>query len=176
MSNHIHLILKVSERASISKIMQAITIAHTRYYHYTYQCSGHIRQGRFKSPLVSNDDYLLTAMHYVEQNPLRAGIVDDLNKYPWSSFIVNTTIKQNALVDKHENPVYMGLGNTEQERTQSYLKIATSFLEEVRLKEIRKTLIGKQHYISDKFQEQIREKLALKQKRARGRPRKIISR
>lgn len=175
MTNHIHMILQTSRYASISKIMQSITIAHTRHYHYTYQSSGYIWQGRFRSPLVSSDDYLLAAMRYVEQNPLRAGIVDNLDKYPWSSFTINTTIKQDALVDKQENPVYMGIGNTDQERAQSYLKIATSLLEEEKLKEIRKTLMGKQHYISEKFQEQIREKLALKQKRTRGRPRRIIN-
>jgi len=153
--------------------MQAITIAHTRYYHYTYRCSGHLWQGRFKSPLVSSDDYLLAAMRYVEQNPLRAGIIEELTKYPWSSFIINTTTKQDTLVDKQENPVYLGLGNTDQQRSWAYLKIANSPLEEDKLNEIRKTLIGKQHYASDRFQEQIREKLALAQKRARGRPRKI---
>lgn len=172
MTNHIHLILQTSEKASISKIMQAVTIAHTRHYHYTYRSSGHVWQGRFKSPLVSSDDYLLAAMRYVEQNPLRAGIVDHLNKYPWSSFAVNAAIKQDSLVDKTENPVYLNLGNTDKERSEAYYDIATSVLGEDTLKGIRRTLTGKDHYISDKFQEQIKEKLALKQRRPRGRPRK----
>ena len=172
MTNHVHLVLQTSGKASISKIMQAITIAHTRHYHYIYNSSGHVWQGRFRSPLVSDDDYLLAVMRYIEQNPLRAGMVDDLTKYPWSSFIINTTTKKDPLVDKEENPAYLSLGNTDKERSASYLKIVTSVLEEDKLKEIRNTLTGKQHYISERFQEQIKEKLALAKPKLRGRPRK----
>jgi len=74
MSNHIHLLIQISQKGTISEIMKAITIAHTRYYHYKYQSSGHVWQGRFKSPLVSSDEYLLAVMRYIEQNPVRAGI------------------------------------------------------------------------------------------------------
>lgn len=173
MTNHIHIILQAPDKVSISKIMQAITIAHTRYYHYTYQSSGHVWQGRFKSPLVSSDEYLLAAMRYVEQNPLRSGIVDDLKTYPWSSFNINTTTKKDILVDKDENPVYISLGSSEKERSEEYSKLAGSLLEGDNLKEIRRTLIGDRHYISKEFQEQIAEKLALRRKQPRGRPRKM---
>lgn len=66
MTNHVHILLQSSAKASISKVMQAITIAHTRHYHYVYNCSGHLWQGRFKSPLVSDDEYLLAVMRYIE--------------------------------------------------------------------------------------------------------------
>ena len=175
MTNHIHLILQISDKATISKIMQSITIAHTRYYHYTYHSSGHVWQGRFRSPLVSSDEYLLAAMRYVEQNPLRAGIVDDLKDYPYSSFIANTTQGQDDLVDKEANPAYLALGRTEEERNMSYLQIVSSSLEEDNLTEIRRILKGNDNYISDTFQQQINEKLALKKKRRVGRPSKIIN-
>lgn len=173
MTNHVHLLLQVSEKASLSKIMQAMTIAHTRHYHAAYHCTGHVWQGRFRSPIVSDDDYLLAVMRYIEQNSLRSGMVGDLAEYPWTSFIANTTAKKDPLIDRGENPAYLGLGSTEAERSASYLRIATSVLEEDKLKEIRHTLTGKQHFISGRFEEQIKEKLSLAKPKPRGRPRKI---
>ena len=34
MTNHVHLLIKVGEAGSISRIMQSITVAHTRYYNF----------------------------------------------------------------------------------------------------------------------------------------------
>lgn len=169
MTNHIHLLLQVSEKASISKIMQAITIAHTRYYHYKYQASGHIWQGRFKSPIVSDDEYLLTTMRYIEQNPLRAGIVKNLKDYRYSSFTANTQPGTNGIIDRDDNPVYNSLGNNLEDRSRAYENLVLSTLKEQELQEVRDSLIGKFHYASERFQQEIKERLIRKR---RGRPRK----
>ncbi len=171
MTNHIHLLLQVSEKASISKIMQAITIAHTRYYHFKYQCSGHIWQGRFKSPLISDDEYLLTTMRYIEQNPIRAGMVKHLKGYPWSSFQLNIQSRTDNLVDREENPVYNSLGNSLEERRATYKEFALALLEDEKVQGIRYSLLGRFHYASEKFQQQINQKLI--RKRSVGRPRKL---
>ena len=39
-----------------------------------------------KTKFKCADDYLMTAFHYVHQNPLRAGLVKRLEDYRWSSF------------------------------------------------------------------------------------------
>lgn len=171
MDNHMHLLLKVSEKASISKIMQTITIAHTRRFHQKYRTSGHIWQGRFKSPLVSADEYLLTLMRYIEQNPVRAGIVKHPKQFQFSSYKANTAIKNDGFVDKDDNPVFLGLGNTMEERTARYEQFASELLNEDNLKLIRKTLGGQTHYTSEKFLRQIQEILSHKREMHRGRPR-----
>ena len=120
MTNHIHLLIKTPANGTISEIMKAITIAHTRHYHHKYNASGHIWQGRFKSPVVSCDEYLLTLMRYIEQNPVRAGIASQPKEYPFSSYCANIRIEEDALVDKEDNPVYLGLGNTIEARIKRY--------------------------------------------------------
>lgn len=92
-----------------------------QHYHHKYQTSGHIWQGRFKSPIVSDDEYLLTLMRYIEQNPLRAGIVEHSEKYPFSSCNANIKTEKDDLVDKEDNPAYLGLGNTEEVRLRQYI-------------------------------------------------------
>jgi putative transposase len=86
MGNHFHLILEPEAGQSISRIVQSLTVAHTWHYHQALGTTGHVWQGRFKSPVVAADAHLLTVMRYVESNPLRAGLVSDLADYPWSSY------------------------------------------------------------------------------------------
>ena len=170
MTNHVHLLIQVSDKGSISKIMQAITIAHTRYYHYKYGVSGHVWQGRFKSPIVSNDEYLLTAMRYIEQNPVRAGIVGSLERYPYSSFLCNASTATNGLVDKEQNPVHNSLGRRPEEKAITYNRIVSTLLEVDRIQEVRESLTGNSHYISERFKQEIKGRLV--HKRSRGRPSK----
>lgn len=160
MTNHIHLIIKTSPSGTISQIMKAITIAHTRHYHKVYQASGYIWQGRFKSPTVSDDEYLLTLMRYIEQNPVRAGMVEYPEQYPFSSYHENTGTGKVSLIDKEKNPVHLSLGNTIQERAKRYKEFATALLDEDKLKPIRKTLNGQSHFASEQFLMQLKERLS----------------
>ena len=172
MTNHVHLLIKTSSQGTVSNIMKAVTIAHTMYYHHKYNASGHVWQGRFKSPLVSDDEYLLTLMRYIEQNPVRAGIVTRPEEYLFSSYHANVNIEKDALVDKEENPVFLSLANSIEERVKWYKKFASELLDEDKLELIHKSLGGQNHFASDKFQEQINTMLIASQKRTRGRPRK----
>jgi len=161
------LLLQVWEKATISKIMQAVTVAHTRRHHFKYQTSGHVWQGRFKSPVVSDDEYLLNTMRYVEQNPLRAGMVRRNEDYPWSSFKLNTQSMKDQLIDREDNSVFLGLGDGQEKRVAAYREFAETLLEKDKLTEIRRSLAENGSYVSDKFQKQIRSLLS---RRHRGRP------
>src|SRR5437667_11010632 len=78
MSNHFHLVLQPAAGKSISRILQSLTVAHTWRYHQSQGGVGHVWQGRFRSPVIQEDDHLLTVLLYVEANPLRAGMTTDL--------------------------------------------------------------------------------------------------
>ena len=56
------------------------------YYNHRHKRSGHLFQGRFKSFLILEEDYLKRLILYIHRNPLRAGIVDRLRDYQWSSY------------------------------------------------------------------------------------------
>ena len=172
MTNHIHLLLKTSEAETISNIMKAVTIAHTRYYHHKYTASGHVWQGRFKSPIVSDDEYLLTLMRYIEQNPVRAGIAASPEEYIFSSCRANLSIEKDSIVDKEDNPVLLGMGSSIEERVKRYKAFVLELLDEDKLGTIRKSLGGKNNFASEKFQEQINVLVSANKKRTRGRPRK----
>ena len=51
MTNHFHLLLKPAPGQSISRILQSLTVAHTWRHHRRHDPSGHVWQGRFRSPV-----------------------------------------------------------------------------------------------------------------------------
>ena len=77
MTNHVHLVLRPGPDQSIGRIMQSVTVAHTRRHHRRRNSSGHVWQGRFKGPAVEAGAYLLAAPACVEADPPRAGPVAD---------------------------------------------------------------------------------------------------
>ena len=52
---------------------------------------GHVWQGRFRSPVIQDDEHLLVALRYIEANPLRAALVSELGEYRWSSYAAHGT-------------------------------------------------------------------------------------
>jgi putative transposase len=85
MPNHFHLVLWPRGDGDLSRWMQWLLTAHVRRYHRHYHTSGHVWQGRFKAFPIQEDDHLLTALRYVERNPVRAGLVARAEDWPWSS-------------------------------------------------------------------------------------------
>ncbi len=85
MGNHYHLFLRTRE-ANLSKAMQWVQTSYSIYFNRKYRRSGHLFQGRFKSILVGEDSYWRGLSFYIHLNPVRAGIVKELEEYTWSSY------------------------------------------------------------------------------------------
>jgi putative transposase len=102
MTNHVHLIGIPRQPTSLAL---ALGQAHWRYamrFHRRYGRSGHLWQNRFYScPLGPRR--LVTALAYVDLNPVRAGLVGEPLQYPWSSAAGHVTGRDSAaLIDEWE--------------------------------------------------------------------------
>jgi putative transposase len=84
MSNHYHLLIQ-TPKANLSRCMRHINGVYTQRFNKTHTCDGPLFRGRYKSILVDFDSYLLELVRYIHRNPVRAGIVDTMDKYPWCS-------------------------------------------------------------------------------------------
>jgi putative transposase len=85
MQNHFHLALWPNGDGELSRWMHWLLTTHVRRYQRHYHTSGHIWQGRFKSFPVQEDNHLRVLLRYIERNPLRAGLVERAEDWPWSS-------------------------------------------------------------------------------------------
>ncbi len=92
MPNHWHIVMRTREDGDLSKFMHRLTNMHTRHVHSKTHTigTGPLYQGRYKSFLVSSDEYLSILLRYVERNPVRARIVDRAEDWRWGSAWVRT--------------------------------------------------------------------------------------
>ncbi|MBO5439033.1 MAG: transposase [Clostridia bacterium] len=96
MGNHIHLLVNECDN-EIGEIIKKIGTKFVYWYNTKYVRVGHLFQDRFKSEPVETDEYLLTVIRYIHQNPLKAGICDNLSDYKFSSY--HEYIGENDFVD-----------------------------------------------------------------------------
>jgi len=86
MPNHIHLLIEPICSRKISKFMHWVNRGYTAYFNAKYNCVGHLWQGRFISKPIVKGSYLIHCATYIESNPLRANLVNDVASYQWSSY------------------------------------------------------------------------------------------
>lgn len=84
MTNHYHLLIKI-EKPNFSQILQYINTRYAIYFNLKYKRCGHLFQSRFNSVIVEHGQELHNCMRYIHLNPLEAEMVEDLDKYPWTS-------------------------------------------------------------------------------------------
>jgi putative transposase len=84
MENHYHLLIQTPD-ANLSRCMRHIDGVYTQRFNLRYDCDGQLFRGRYKSILIEIDHYLLQLVRYIHRNPLKAGLVDHIDNYPWSS-------------------------------------------------------------------------------------------
>lgn len=116
-------------------MMQSLGRMYVRYFNYTYQRTGTLWEGRFKSNLVQSERYLLELYRYIELNPVCAGMVDEAGDYRWSSYRCNGLGVNSELRTPHQE--YLALGKTQKERKSNYRNLFETRVETEMLEKIR---------------------------------------
>lgn len=83
--NHFHLLLRTGQ-VPIATFMMRLLTGHAGYFNKRHRRSGHLFQNRYKSILCQEEPYLLELVRYIHLNPLRASIIQDLDRlkdYPY---------------------------------------------------------------------------------------------
>jgi putative transposase len=107
MTNHLHLLISPPSKAKSAAFMQSVANRYVRYFNARHQRTGTIWEGRFKSCLVDSDQYLFALHKYIEMNPIKAGVVEDITEYRWSSYQHNVLGQVDPLItEKLCNPCF----------------------------------------------------------------------
>lgn len=115
--------------------MQYIGRYYVKYFNSTYQRTGTLYEGRFKSSIVQDRGYLLACQRYIELNPVRAGMVRDPLDYAWSSYRSHALDCRAKMWKPH--PEYLALGKTRSSRLKAYRSLISQQLESEKVREIR---------------------------------------
>jgi REP element-mobilizing transposase RayT len=85
MPNHYHLLLRTGD-LPLTRLMARQLTSYTLGFNHRHGRQGYLFQGRYKSILCEEEPYLLELVRYIHLNPVRAGLVPDVDKlrdYPW---------------------------------------------------------------------------------------------
>jgi putative transposase len=87
MPNHFHIVIKTSLDGEMSQFMKWFTQTHASRWHAKNKThgSGSLYQGRYKSFIIQDNQYLFTVLRYVERNPLAAKLVTNPLDWKYSS-------------------------------------------------------------------------------------------
>ena len=172
MSNHVHLLIGPRE-GTISRIVQSLLVSHTQRYHRFHHSSGHVWQGRFKSPVIQDDDHLLAVLRYIEANPLRARMVEHAREYRWSSFGSHGAGRVDDLLDAVvPYEALAGRSTTRQRRWSAYVHQTPDETELASIRRSGETGLpyGERSWV-DRLCRRLKLDLTI---RPRGRPRKSV--
>jgi putative transposase len=84
MPSHYHMLLQTPQ-GNIARAMRHVDGVYTQRYNKKHGQDGQLFRGRYKSILVNGDGYLLQIVRYIHRNPVKAGLVNALKDYAWSS-------------------------------------------------------------------------------------------
>jgi putative transposase len=171
MTNHVHLLLTPADAQAASRLMVSLGRRYVPYINASYQRSGTLWEGRYKSSLIQSEAYLLACMRYIELNPVRAGMCTDPAHYRWSSYRANALGDSAPLLTPH--PLYATLGHDAASRLTAYRELFKQVLPDKTIDDIRLALNQTQPLGNSRFFDAIEQATGERREaKPRGRPRK----
>jgi putative transposase len=85
MPNHYHLLLETPD-PNISSGMHLLNGRYARRFNVRHDRVGHVFGGRYHAEPIVRDEHLLEVCRYIALNPVRAGLCNDPDAWPWSSY------------------------------------------------------------------------------------------
>jgi REP-associated tyrosine transposase len=126
MTTHYHLLVTPADDTALPRAMKAIDVRYVHYFNGKYDRFGTLWASRYRGILVADDTYALTCLRYIDQNPVRAGIVATPDAYRWSSYGTLTGQCVSDWLIPH--PVYIALGRTTESRQAAYRVLCATAL------------------------------------------------
>lgn len=85
MDNHFHILVAIPLE-QLGPLMHRLQTAYAGYYNRVHGHAGAVFGGRFKSEPVDTDEYLMTVVRYIHENPRKGGLSAGYD-YHWSSYL-----------------------------------------------------------------------------------------
>ncbi|MDP3016168.1 MAG: transposase, partial [Deltaproteobacteria bacterium] len=124
LSNHFHLLVRTG-RQPISKSMKKLLTGYVVKFNLRHKRCGHLFQNRYKSIVCEEDPYLLELTRYIHLNPLRAGMVGDLEglrHYRWAGHSVIMGRMERGWQDIDTVLAYFGKGRDAVKKYEQFVQ------------------------------------------------------
>ncbi len=93
MPNHVHVLIEISERYSLGSIVGSWKRFSARLANQAIGRSGPFWQDDYWDTYIRDERHLESTVSYIENNPVKAGLVGDAADWPWSHIRHRVTTK-----------------------------------------------------------------------------------
>src|SRR3989338_7589814 len=146
MHNHVHFLVEPVDDGNLSKLMETVTKAYAKYFNKSYNHSGHVFQGRFKSFLVQEEKYFFTCSRYIDLNPVKARAATNPKIYSWSGYKY-LAHGEEACIKVEDHELYTNMGSNPAERQIAYRAFVQMYQgEEIDLLERKAGVLGDKEF------------------------------
>ena len=83
MDNHYHILLETTSQ-NLSLFMRQVNANYAIYFNKRYKRTGHLWQGRYSSWYIVNEEYLYSLFRYIEHNPIKAKLSQEIGEYQYT--------------------------------------------------------------------------------------------
>ena len=135
MPTHFHLLMTPHTENGLGKLMQYVGRYYVRYFNQRYSRTGTLWDGRYRATLVDPKGFFKDCAHYIEENPVRVGLVKGARAYDWSSYGAHAMGREDALVSPHAE--YLALGRSARARHDAWRALLASPMDPAVVERIR---------------------------------------
>lgn len=140
MDNHVHILINIRDIENMSRFMKIVNMKFAMLYNKMEDRVGVVFRNRFKSELIYSENYFYCCIHYIHNNPVKAGIVNDAREYKFSSAnnynltnVLNEIKRRNSNIN--QTKIYRFI-DIEKNNVEDIEEVITDFKERHNLKEI----------------------------------------
>src|SRR5438045_7710422 len=91
MTTHFHLLVTTQGEKTLARFMQRVNGQYAQYYNRQHGRIGTVWNGRYRGILMRDERQWLTCLRYIDQNPVRAHMVETADRYRWSSYLAHAS-------------------------------------------------------------------------------------
>lgn len=101
MPTHFHFLVQVKTDQIVKlKINIGVHLSsYTKAINKAFGRTGSLFQQHTKAKMIKEEEYLITLLTYIHQNPIRSGLVKDLKSWPYSSYLDLAGYRNSRFVD-----------------------------------------------------------------------------
>jgi REP element-mobilizing transposase RayT len=150
MTTHYHLVVE-TPLANLPLGMQQLNGRHASGFNERHGRTGHLFGSRYRSILIEDARYLLAVCRYVVLNPVRAGICDLPEEWPWSSYRATAGLEPTPRFLTTETVLAEAGGGTYPAAQAAYREFVAAGIEDALAERVRGERLGSEGFLRDRF-------------------------
>ena len=100
MPNHYHFLIRQDGRQSAGLLPQRIFNSYVKAYNKRFERSGALFEGPYKVDHIDKESHLLHLCRYIHANPVKDGLVAQLEDWLYSNYLEWMELRSGTLVDR----------------------------------------------------------------------------